>query len=207
MHPATHYMRTPLYQTILLVFLSATTSLGQKTTVYKYVHKGTKTSNYLISSSDTILIGEHISSAQSLDRSIFWRGNRYRFKRNASTKLDEILMQDSVLLGTSGGANTSFFTVNDSVNRKYLLKKNGGKEWSYWVNDKMVLTGVYKSDTGEKAFEILAVDETNPGFDMALLLSFAYATEIIHAQKMKPMYIGLIVGGVLLRALMTATAE
>ena len=82
----------------------------------------------------------------------------------------------------------------------YVLHKQGGKKWSYWVGQKKILDGKFITSEVEKRVEITLVDAANPDVELASVMSFAYTSEIIRGRRNIPVIIGATAFLVVIRA-------
>lgn len=185
----------------VLIFFKGSAS-AQNTTEFKY-HRdrsATKGKNRFVHDLDTIQAAHSIMSTESTDRSIYWQGKEYTFKRNRATKKNELLSEQGLVLAICEGSRKKFFNITDSKGHTYTFQKQGGNKWSYWVDKKKVLDGKFMAGEQGKRVEIKVEDPTQPEVELATVMSFAYASEIIRGRRNIPVIIGTAVFLVVIRA-------
>lgn len=185
----------------ILLFFQFSSS-AQSTATYKY-HRdrsATKGKNRFVNELDTIKAPQNIVSTESIDRSIYWQGKTYTFKRNKSTKKNELLSEQGVVLAICEGSRSKFFNITDLDGHAYVLRNQGGKKWSYWVDQKKVLDGKFITNETEKRVDITLVDAAYPDVALASVMSFAYTSEIIRGRRNIPVIIGAAAFLVVIRA-------
>lgn len=195
-------MRKGAAITFWILFIFQLSSLAQNTLVYKY-HRdrsAAKGKNRFVNESDTIKASHDILSAESTDRSIYWQGKEYTFKRNKSTKKTELLSEQGVVLAICEGSRSKFFNITDSNGHSYVLYKQGGKKWSYWVDKKKILDGKFMAGELGKRVEFTVEDSADPGVELASIMSFIYTSEIIKNRRNIPVIIGAAAFLVIVRA-------
>lgn len=191
---------------LLSQFLFQFSCLAQEVTVYKFYYDRSevKGGNHFVNGTDTIRTAKSILDPENTDRSIYKQGEVYTFKRNKNTKKTELLSEGGKVLAVCEGPRKKFFNITDSQGHTYVLQKQGGKKWSYWVDSKKVLDGKFMAGELGKRVEITIVDASNPSVELASLMSFAYTSEIIRNRKNLPLIIGAAALLGVVRAVMTS---
>lgn len=190
---------------LFIIFTPGLTAYGQTVEIWDYSRMGYNTGrvNLLVNGQDSMRIGIHLSSTTTANRRIVTMDDQYRFEFQKATQQEILYNSADEKLAICSGKNISFFNCVTENGDRYTIKKSGGRGWDYYINDQLAIKG--HLENGNK-FKIHIIQDNQPGIELAKIMSYAYTSEIAHNKQTAPIYVGLIVTGVLMR-FMLATAS
>ncbi len=189
----------------VIFFMLSFACYGQTVETWAHTRVGAANDrvNLLINGLDSVHIGDHLSSTGASNRKIITKEDEYRFEFVKNTQQEILYNSANEKLATCSGRNISFFTCVNENGDRYTMKKSGNKSWDYFINDQLAIKGHLLDGT---QFQIHTIQDNMSGIELAKIMSYAYTSEVVHNKQNAPIYIGLIVAGVLLRVAMAAAS-
>lgn len=179
--------QTFLYTSLFLA-IPFVSSYAQESKVYTYalVKEGDSKIIGFVSKNDTVKVSEKITSSSVANRKIVTANDGITIVWNKTKKKNELFSSTSELLAENGSTQKDFFNFTTTKGEPLTLVKIAKKEWSYMCKgQELVKIKVLNS----KTVEITMIDGTQQESNLALMMSYAYASSIMDSGVINPIYI------------------
>jgi hypothetical protein len=190
----------PLY-VVMFLFVSCTIGFAQEAKVYTFSSAkfGNARIISLVGVRDTVKITANIVSTTASKRSIVAPTGTVNVVWNKEKKKNELYLQSGELLGENGSNQRDFFNFTPAQGSPLTMVKISKTEWHYTCKEK---TLVRIKTLDKRTVEVTMLDDTQPESALALLMAYAYASDVVDAAGISPIYVVSIVLVAIMRASM-----
>jgi hypothetical protein len=177
---------------VTLLFVSCIVGYAQEAKVYtcSSAKFGNARVISLVGRRDTVKVTANIVSTTTSKRTIVAPTGTVSVVWNKEKKKNELYSRSGELLGENGSNQKDFFNFTPAQGSPLAMVKISKTEWHYTCKEQ-TLVRIKKLDN--RTVEVTVLDGSQPESGLALLMAYAYASDVVDPAGISPIYVVSIV--------------